>query len=177
MIFLQILIEKIFQNRFNKKHKNIPTFLCILLITFSVNAQEAVITAGGEATGSGGSVSYSVGQLVYTTFTGDNKSIAQGVQQSYEISIVSGIKLNTSLDISLTAYPNPTSDYLMLQIKDYRDEKLTYTLLDISGRQITGNLITNSQTMIQMRHLPAAAYLIHISDENQRTKTFKILKN
>jgi hypothetical protein len=40
--------------------------------------------AGGEATGSGGSVSYSVGQVVYTTNTGINGSVAQGVQQPYE---------------------------------------------------------------------------------------------
>jgi hypothetical protein len=50
-----------------------------------LKAQESINAAGGNTTGSGGSASYSVGQVVYTTNTGTNGSVAQGVQQAYEI--------------------------------------------------------------------------------------------
>ncbi|MEO6977275.1 MAG: NHL repeat-containing protein, partial [Mucilaginibacter sp.] len=47
-----------------------------------VNAQQTFLAAGGKATGSGGSVSYSVGQSVYMFNTGVNGSVTQGMQQS-----------------------------------------------------------------------------------------------
>lgn len=51
----------------------------------SMQAQETTLTAGGEATGSGGSVSYSIGQLFYMTKTGTTGSVSEGVQQPIEI--------------------------------------------------------------------------------------------
>jgi hypothetical protein len=60
--------------------------LTLLLLGFvlTAQAQQATTAAGGNATGSGGSVAYSVGQIVYTTHTGTTGSVAQGVQQTYE---------------------------------------------------------------------------------------------
>ena len=66
----------------------------------SLQAQEAIPATGGEASGSGGSASYTVGQVVYTTNVGTNgNSVAEGVQQPYEISVVTGIP--EAKDISL----------------------------------------------------------------------------
>ena len=56
-----------------------------------VYAQQATTASGGDASGSGGSVAHSVGQTVYTTNTGSNGSVAQGVEQPYEISITTGL--------------------------------------------------------------------------------------
>ena len=42
-------------------------------------AQEAVTPSGGEATGTGGTASYSVGQIAYTTNTGANGSVVNVV--------------------------------------------------------------------------------------------------
>jgi hypothetical protein len=80
-----------------------------------------VNASGGDATGTSGTVAYSVGQVVYTSNTGSTGSVAQGVQQSYEIFMV-GIK-ETELNISLSVFPNPTSDNLTLQISNYNHEK------------------------------------------------------
>jgi hypothetical protein len=51
-----------------------------------VHAQESINASGGEATGSEGTVSYSVGQVFYSTFSDQgNGSISEGVQQNLEI--------------------------------------------------------------------------------------------
>ena len=76
-------------------------------------AQESANSSGGDASGKGGSVAYSVGQVVYTTNTGSKGTVAQGVQEPYEISIVLGID-NLTINLELTAYPNPTTSYLTL---------------------------------------------------------------
>ena len=56
-----------------KKNKLKLGVVALLFLGLSnLQAQEAVPASGGEAGGSGGSVSYTVGQVVYTTKTGTN---------------------------------------------------------------------------------------------------------
>jgi len=58
-----------------------------------LQAQESVNATGGNALGNGGTASYSVGQMIYTTNTGTGgNTVAQGVQQPFEISVVTGIE-------------------------------------------------------------------------------------
>ena len=74
------------------KHKKTITSVAFLLLGLGgLQAQQSPTATGGEATGTGGTASYSVGQVVYTTNTGTNGSMAQGVQQPYEISTTVGI--------------------------------------------------------------------------------------
>ena len=140
------------------------------------HAQESVNASGGDASGSGGTVSYSVGQIVYTTNSGSNGSVAHGVQQAYEI-ITVGINV-TSLDISLTVFPNPTSDNLTLQISEYKSQKLSYKIFDLQGKILNSSVINSSQTIINMTELTTATYFIEIvNHKNKRIQLFKIIKN
>ena len=67
-------------------------FFCFLVIIsnsiFSFG-QESTNTAGGDVVGSGGSVAFSIGQVVYTTHSEVSGIKAQGVQHRYEIAKVS----------------------------------------------------------------------------------------
>ncbi len=58
--------------------------LTVTVFILHVNAQESIVASGGDASGSGGSSSYSVGQVFYSNYTGSNGSEAQGVQQADE---------------------------------------------------------------------------------------------
>jgi hypothetical protein len=139
-------------------------------------AQESVNASGGDATGSGGTVAYSIGQVVYTTNTGSSGSVAQGVQHAYEIFTV-GIK-ETTLNISLTAFPNPTTENLTLQIIDFNNEKFAYQLFDIQGKLLSNDQVTAQKTQINTASLPAATYFINVvNQENKQVQSFKIIKN
>lgn len=160
------------------KNKSRPIVLLTagLLWAGFAQAQESANASGGDATGSGGTVAYSIGQVVYTTNTGSNGSVAQGVQHAYEIFTV-GIK-ETELNISLSVFPNPTTDNLTLQISDYNNEKLSFQLFDIQGKQLSNGQIVAQQTQINMTSLPTATYFINVlSQENKTIQTFKIIKN
>lgn len=159
------------------KHKKTITSVAFLLLGLGgLHAQESVNASGGDATGSGGTIAYSVGQVVYTTHTGSTGSVAQGVQHAYEIFTV-GIK-ETELSISLTAFPNPTMDNLTLQINDYNNEKLSYQLFDMQGKQLSSGQVTAQQTQIKMNSLPSATYFINlVNQENKKVQSFKIVKN
>ena len=116
-----------------------------------------------------------MGQIVYTTSTGTTGSVAQGVEQAYEISSV-GIK-ETALNISLSIFPNPTSDYLTLKVQDYNNEALSYSLLDEQGKLVLNDQITNQDTQVAMSTLARGAYFINIVQANKKIQTFKIIKN
>ena len=141
-----------------------------------LQAQTSVNTTGGNASGSGGSTSYTVGQVVYQTHTGTNGSVAEGVQQPYEISVVTAIEQAKTIDLTVTAYPNPATDYLTLSISEFKLSGLSYQLFDMSGRLLFHEKITGSQTNIVMSQLGSASYLLVVKQENIRLKTFKIVK-
>ncbi|HOZ29528.1 MAG TPA: T9SS type A sorting domain-containing protein, partial [Bacteroidales bacterium] len=142
-----------------------------------LQAQESVNATGGNDSGSGGSVSYSVGQVVYTTNTGTNGSVTEGVQQPYEISVVTGIEDTKDINLSVTAYPNPTTAYLTLSINEFDISNLSYQLYDMNGKLLQSEKITGNQTSIVMSNLVPATYFVKVIESNREVKTFKIIKN
>ena len=152
------------------------TAMLVFLGVGGLQAQEAVTATGGDATGTGGSSSYSVGQVVYTTNTGTNASVAQGVQQPYEISASVGIDV-IEINLELVAYPNPTNNALTLNIGNYSNEKLTYQLYDMQGKLLDSKQVVSSSTTMGMQDLPVSTYLLNVLDDNSLIKTFRIIKN
>ena len=159
------------------KSKTLALLSAGLLWVGLAQAQQSANATGGDATGTGGTAAYSAGQVVYTTNTGSNGSVAQGVQQAYEISVVTGIKNETKIIMSLVVFPNPTTSFLNLQIADLKTEQLTYQLTDAIGKLIIENKITESNTQINMNAQAEAIYFLNIIQNNQTVKTFKIIKN
>ena len=161
------------------RHKklNLSAVLSLGLGLTGLQAQESINTTGGNASGSGGSASYSVGQVVYTANIGANGSELQGVQQPYEISVVTGIEEARDINISVSAYPNPTTDYLTLSISQFENSNLSYQLYDIEGKLLQSKIITGNQTTIVMSKLETANYFVKVFQENKEVKTFKIIKN
>jgi hypothetical protein len=160
------------------KYKEIK--LCLFLFGIGLSglkAQEAIPATGGNVSGYGGSVSYSVGQLVTTTNTGTNGSAAQGVQQPFEISIVTGIDESIGINLNVMAYPNPTTDLLTLSVDHFEQSNLAYQLYDQSGKLLENKILVVNQTGIAMSNYTPATYLLKIMENNKEVKTFKIIKN
>lgn len=158
------------------KHKKVKLSVLLLGLGLTTQAQQVTTATGGNASGSGGTVAYSVGQIVYTTNTGTTGSVAQGVQQPYEISIVLGIEDN-SIKLELTAYPNPTTNFLTLNVGNAELSTLSFQLYDISGKLIESRKIISSTETIGMGNLPNAIYFLKVANNNNEVKTFKIIKN
>ncbi|MBE9467507.1 MAG: T9SS type A sorting domain-containing protein [Bacteroidetes bacterium] len=161
------------------KHKQLQLSV-LLLLAFGLTglqAQESVNTSGGEAFGSGGSASYSVGLVVYTTNTGTNGSVAKGVQQPYEISVVTAIKKAEGINLSVSVYPNPTTDYLTLKVENYETAKLNYQIFDVNGKLLQSKKATGEQTQIETSNLVPASYFVKVLDNKKEIKVFKIIKS
>lgn len=148
----------------------------LFLMMNMLSAQDIVSVSGGEASGIGGSFSYTVGQVFYSTIIASTGSVSQGLQQSIELFTLSNSEL-TSLTLKAVTYPNPTSDYLVLAISDANITDLTYVLYDINGRALAQGKCIQSNTQIDMQSLAIGTYVLKVNKNSQEIKTFKIIKN
>ena len=160
-----------------KKNKflQISLIVPLLLIFHEGQAQESINASGGNGSGSGGTFSSSIGQVAYTTATGSSGQVEQGVQHAFEIYLLKTNNLVTAISTAL--FPNPTTGSLTLQIKDYNDEELQYSLIDLNGKLITNGKINSSQTNMEVNSLPSATYYFSIIQNNKNVKTYKLIKN
>jgi hypothetical protein len=147
----------------------------VLLATQLVCSQEALPVSAGTAAGSGGSGSYTVGQVFYTTHTSTAGAVYQGVQQAFEIQTLSNPAL-TNVNLTAVTYPNPTEDFIILKISDTALDNLRYKLFDVTGKAISNGTITNGDTQIGMQQLAIGIYILKVNQHNQELKTFKIIK-
>jgi hypothetical protein len=136
-----------------------------------------VIPAGGNVSGTNGSVSYSLGQIMVTMIDGAQGSIAHGVQQPHEISVVTGITDSNEILLVLSAYPNPTTDNIQIKIEAGVFKDLCFQLLDIQGRLLDNDRIIKNETSISMNNLLPSTYLLKIMEGTKEVKVFKIIKH
>lgn len=157
--------------------KKLILFTCFLLPCLtSLRAQNGTVASGGDASGAGGSASYSIGQIDHITAAGTGGTITQGLQQPFEINVVTGID-NTEINLSATVYPNPAVDMVTLSVTEISTENMAFILCDVQGRLIRNEKLSGSQTTISMAELKKATYLIKVLNNNKEVKTFKIIKN
>lgn len=155
--------------------RKLKASVLFLIFNGAIHAQEVTLSAGNDASGTGGTVHYSIGQVAYTTHSGINGSSAQGVQQPFEIMTVVGIEIK-EIQLELSAYPNPTTHFLTLKVENYTQENLDFLLTDVEGRLISSDAITSELTQITMHQLPAANYFLTVNKGDQLIKNFKIIK-
>ena len=162
----------------NIKHLLCTTVTLLFFVTLS-QSQVNIVVSGNDATGSNGSVSYSIGQIDYNSNMGTSGMVTQGVQQPYEIFEEGSLGVGEYPDINLSIkiYPNPTVSNVILSINEQSAETLSYHLLDLNGRLLLSGKLTEQETIIPMDGLPVATYLFNVKNKNINIKSFKIIKN
>jgi hypothetical protein len=156
----------------------------IILLLFSgfliirLNAQEASVATGGNISGYNGSVSYSVGQVANLYLESPDGSVVQGVQQPYEIFLITGIVEAKGVSLDFLVYPNPVHDFLKLKIQGLDAKTLVWKIQDSSGRVLDSGQVSDTETIISMTGYPAGIYLFSVADKNNiQYKTYQIIKN
>ena len=149
----------------------------LLLINYSTHfSQENTNTAGGESTGANGTISYSIGQPFYSEVSNQDNYVIEGLQQPYEISVISGIEIN-SINLTISAFPNPTTNYLNLEYDDLPKNDTYYSIMNLDGTLIMNGIIKNMSTKLDISDLPNSTYFVTIRDNKSILKSFKIIKH
>jgi hypothetical protein len=154
----------------------IVTF-CIVGYGMTIQAQNAIPASGSNASGSGGTVSYSIGQVVYTTCTSTSGSVTNGVQQPFEISVITGLEETKDINLICSVYPNPTSSFLTLKVENFDKEDLSFKLFDSNGKLLERKMVTGNETIIPMTNLFSGIYFLKVINSEKEIKTFKIIRN
>jgi len=143
-------------------------------LTFAqTNTLQVIGSAGNTATSGNTQLTWTIGEPIVTTATNTSNLLTQGFNQ--------GTLIITAIDelknLSVSIQPNPTSDIAIIKLDDQNLSNAQYTLTDINGKVIQQNKIENIQTSVSFQDLANATYFIQVTTNNQKAKTFKVIKN
>jgi len=141
----------------------------------NINLHSSINVTGGDISGEEGSVSYSIGQVFYSSYNSDKNYITEGIQQPLIISITP-IDEKEEDNFKVAAYPNPVTNHLLIEASNYTNRSLSYHLMDLNGRLLKEARIGESGAKVDVSRLSVAIYLLRISDNGEHIKTIKIIK-
>jgi len=159
----------------NKELKLI-TLITLIFVLPNLMAQNCIAVSGGEASGDGGALSYTIGQIFYKNNSANSVSVTEGVQQPAEIFAVTGVT-KKDINLELSVFPNPAKLFVILKVDDEKIEKFRYQLYDIDGKLLIAKNVTESETSIDISMLKSSVYFLKVINSNSEEKTFKIIKN
>ncbi len=159
-----------------KRTSILPLFLLISFVFTGLHGQQAITSAGGEGSGTGGTLSYTAGQVRYITMEGSNGTLSEGVQQPFEILELTGTDLSSDLALDVLLFPNPAGEYIILKVEDSTLEELSYQLVNMGGQILESGSIKESEVQINMAQRASAPYLIKITYQSKEANVFKIIK-
>ena len=174
----------------NHLNLKIISLLVIIMLFFSFkgisqntqtntnNIMETINTSGADATGSSGTVTYSIGQVFYTYIGQSVYNVAQGIQHEELEKTLTTPENNVEPKTEIFIFPNPTTDYVTINMEGLEVENgpRSYQLYDIQGMILKQNTINQSETQINLTDLSSSIYILHVYLNNKVLKTFKILK-
>ena len=151
--------------------------LCLAEATF---AQSAIVPVGGDAQSNNGSVGFTVGQIAVQTSADNNGSIsiAEGVQQPYEIMTV-GVDNHPQITLNAVVYPNPTENLAQLRLNGFEipADGLRAILYDGNGKQLQSVTVTDDLTALQIGQYATGTYYLELRAGQRVLKTFKIVRS
>lgn len=148
--------------------------ICLLICNITI-AQSSVNSSGGEATGSGGSASFSVGEVVYSNFSSSSGSVMEGIQFPFEVVTLSASVFDQ--DIQLLVYPNPVINALTLKVQNQVFSDLEYQLFDSFGKLLESKKNLKPENQITVDQFSSSLYFLKVFRDGKEVKVFKIIKN
>jgi hypothetical protein len=78
--------------------------------------------------------------------------------------------------LQLTAMPNPSSQYSIINLEAFKSQNVSWLLMDITGAVIMEGNTANTTLQLNMGHLPVGAYMFYAKG-NQAHAALKVVKN
>ena len=137
-------------------------------------APEVLATAGGYDTGSGATLSWTLGEISVETYSTGTSILTQGFHQTL-LNTTSTQENNIVLQLLL--FPNPTTNRIFLNLKEEETLPVHLSIHSMEGKMFWSGMMTYTEFEIDMEAYPDGLYLLSIRDEKgQCLKTLKIFK-
>jgi len=167
-------------NHYQLMKKNFEVFLILLVLSATNSsfcyAQSVIAAAAGNSTGTVGSESHTVGQIVWSEVSGTNGTMLQGIEHFFGNPPV-GIQKYFATIPEIVVHPNPADDFIKLISEDYMLGNFIFKLYNPKGILLLEKKIESTETEIAMRNYAPGSYLLIIFRNGVPVKTFKIIKN
>lgn len=153
----------------------LSTLFTLVSLSFSLLAlgQQATVAGGGDGSGSGGSISFSVGQVGYLFTASPAGGLSAGVQQTYpELDISVGEIVES---YAMRLYPNPTRTYTILELPvdgaAWRAE-----LCDARGRTVAEFAGLSEANNLDLSAVSSGMYHLRIYRNASYAGHFKVMR-
>ena len=139
---------------------------CLLVI--SASGQSGTITAGGDIKTESGSISSSIGQVIYVPVS--NAAITPGLQQTFKVVAIK------KPDITISVFPNPSVGNVTLRLGSSIIVNHTYQINDLQGKKLQTGIVSTAETLISFSELSVGAYILTVFSGSAVVGQFKIIK-
>jgi len=143
-------------------------------VSFSQELNSQLISSSGKSfKNTNFQLDWSIGETVTETYSSVTNVITQGFHQNtYSIS-----KVEDLLDgIDINVYPNPTQNFVFINLNQNENKVDVIVLTDIQGKIIQNKKVTKDIEKIEFSNYPRGIYFLKISQTNKSYKEFKIIK-
>lgn len=168
-----------FRNALHKLYlyseKIVFLFLFLLSHNFSFSQQASVAVGGDIISSGGGSVAFSVGQVVYTQIDDGILYVAQGVQQPYEVFINFVSELFDKNAVSV--FPNPFENEININFNNENATGCKAKLIDLQGNIINELFLSDLNNKLTVEELSRGSYFIILENKVGGIYTIKLIKN
>ncbi len=147
------------------------------LTCFSQSYSTQVIASSGDEYKSPDILlTWTIGETITETITNNNFTLTQGFNQTKII--ITSVNHLPDLKFSISAYPNPTSDFVYLKIEAESEniKNLQYQVINSKGSTLLRKIISSNLVEIDFHNFSNGIYLLVVFDNHTILKTFKILK-
>ena len=156
----------------NRK-KFVLLILLFVSLYNSISAQKGLVSSGGDILTSSGSINYSVGQVAYQYLGNTSAVIEEGLQHPYEIYQVG---IGSLYDDFISLAPNPTQDYVVLDVQEIPLANMSYSLYTLDGKMVQAATIVDDKTVIELNTYHSSIFILRVLNNDKSIKIFKIIK-
>jgi hypothetical protein len=149
-------------------------FVVMLLSSTFLEAQNMPVSSGGNGQSSEGSISYSVGQTMFTPILGDEVDLSPGNQQPAEISFIPSVGASFEMG-GFTLFPNPSRDQIMIGTENLNGV-VNLEIRNAIGQVLLTDLITENNHQLNVRQLAAGSYFVYLISNQAQFTTLKLIK-
>lgn len=157
--------------------KKFLLILATVVLSLTVTAQvkqEVIASAGGYATSSNITLSWTLGETIIPTFSSSNIILTHGFQSVLKTVVV---EENIEDEVTVTVYPNPTSELINIAFDEPVDAEIKVYLLNAVGRMVKTDFIEEAmqEKQINMQDLPSGIYYIKLV-KGKLSNVYKVVK-
>jgi len=156
-----------------------PTIVFLVLLIshpLHMSAQTGFGASGGNVLSDEYGLSYSVGQVCYTSASPSAYYLSQGLQHPSIVGLPNGIEQLSKPCSFISIVPNPVIDKLQLKINTNDTSDLYFKLYNSLGELVSQVSITTNELMYSMAIYPQGLYLLIVMQNQKVIRSFKILK-